>query len=93
MQERPRRIPADMAVTIIGMGRTTQARLLDVSRDGLKAAAANVFRPGQCLTVLAAGMMLEGQVRWTKGALLGVKLAVPLSPEQQAALAHGTRIA
>lgn len=93
MKERPRRIPADMAVTIIGGGRTTQARLLDVSREGLKAATANVFRPGQVLTVLASGLVLEGEVRWTDGAMLGMLLTVPLSPVQQAALARGARIA
>lgn len=93
MKERARRIPANMNVTLVGIGRTTQACLLDVSRGGLKIASSDTFRPGQRLTVLAVGLILEGEIRWTGVGMFGMELSVPLHAEQQAALADMTRAA
>ena len=82
-----------MNVTLVGIGRTTQARLVDVSRGGLKIESTDNFRPGQRLTVLAVGLILEGEIRWAKDGRIGMELSVPLHAEQQAALARMTRAA
>lgn len=80
---RPPRMSASLPVTISGLRKTFETRMVDVSQGGLKVSHDGQFMPGLRVKVaVGAGVEKAGFVCWARDKMAGIKLADHFSVDE-----------
>ncbi|WP_371153395.1 PilZ domain-containing protein [Jannaschia sp. 2305UL9-9] len=82
MTDRPERFRSTMQITVCYDGSETTAKILDVSRYGMKIFFKAGLPEEAIVGLRALNLTLEAEVRWSRRGHCGLALGKPLTPDQ-----------
>lgn len=80
MRFREHRFPCEMPARLDHAGWNLQVSIVNISPHGMRISGADGLRAGARVRVKVLTHTLEGDVRWARAQLAGVRLEHPLSP-------------